>query len=307
MRRLLFFWLFAIASSAFALSISAPALACGAVSAPCSVALGSYQAAAPAHWDGARPLGLLLYFHGYGSSGASAIKTAALVQEAAERNLLLVAPNGLPEQLSGRSSWAHVGSPSRARDELSFIAQVLADVETRWPIDPARRYVAGFSQGGSMVWDLACYRGQGFAGFLPIAGAFWEPLPEDCPAGPVVLRHIHGTADKVVPLAGRPVAGQWRQGDVEQALKIRRAVNGCAEDPDEVTEAAGLSCRVWKRCSSGEPLAFCLHGGGHSFRAAWVGAGIDWIEGLASTAVSAAHCRANQAAVTMTACINSPQ
>ncbi len=240
--------------------------------------MGSYHAAEPAGWDGRRPLGLLLFFHGYSSSGASPIKNKALLAEARERDLLLVAPNGLPSEQGGRTSWAHVGSPSQARDELAFVDEVLADLERRWPLDPGRRFVSGFSQGGSMAWDLACYRGDRFSGFAPISGAFWDPLPADCPAGAVPLRHVHGTDDKVVPMVGRPI-GRWHQGDVLRAMAIRRAANGCAPLPDAITRDGRLTCKVWQSCGSEAPVALCLHPGGHSLRAEWVGDGIDWLEG----------------------------
>ena len=35
-------------------------------------------------------------------------------------------------------------------------------------------------------------RGQAFAAYAPIAGAFWLPMPANCPGGPVNLSHIHG-------------------------------------------------------------------------------------------------------------------
>ena len=56
-----------------------------------------------------------------------------------------------------------------------------------------------------MVWHLACYRGASFAGFAPMSGTFWEPVPETCPTGPVNLIHYHGTKDPVVPLTGRQI------------------------------------------------------------------------------------------------------
>ena len=37
----------------------------------------------------------------------------------------------------------------------------------------------------------------------PVAGAYWEPLPETCPSGPMSLRHVHGLADPTVPMKGR--------------------------------------------------------------------------------------------------------
>ncbi len=273
MRHLLFFCLLAPI-----LAAAPTAEACGGIEEPCTLEMGSYHAQPPEGWNGRSPLGLLLFFHGYSSSGASPLKNPALLKQASDRGLLLVAPNGIPSNPGGRNSWAHRGSPSQARDELAFIDQVIADVERRWPLEAERRFVSGFSQGGSMAWDLACYRGGRFTGFAPIAGAFWNPLPEDCPAGPVTLRHVHGTSDGVVPMAGRSIGARWRQGDVLKALSIRRAANGCTMKPDALVEEGLLSCQVWRGCSSDAPVALCLHPGGHSIRAEWVGAAIDWIE-----------------------------
>ncbi|MEO1193802.1 MAG: alpha/beta hydrolase-fold protein [Pseudomonadota bacterium] len=277
MRRLLSFCLTALACLTVATTGRAETT-CGAIGNPCAVPLGSYQAVAPADWNGARPLGLLLFFHGYGSSGESPLRNETLLQLAAERNLLLVAPNGVPGRPDGPTSWAHGGSPSTARDELTFTDQVLADVAQHWPLDAGRRFVSGFSQGGSMAWDIACYRGEAFTGFAPIAGAFWDPLPEDCPAGPVALRHVHGTSDGVVPMEGRPIGQQWHQGDVLASVARLRVENACAAEPDAIQSEGPLTCEIWTSCGSGKPLALCLHPGGHAFQADWVAEGIDWLE-----------------------------
>jgi len=260
------------------LVLAPPALACGAIDDACTLPLGSYQAVAPPDWDGEAPLGLLLYFHGYASSGASALGNQALLRQASDRNLLLVAPNGIAWRSDKPTSWAHVGSPSQARDELAFVDQVMADSAERWPLDRDRFFVSGFSQGGSMAWDIACYRGDDFTGFVPIAGAFWQPLPRDCPAGPILLRHVHGTADTVVPIEGRLIGERWRQGDVMKSMALLRAGNACEATPDHTQTEGRLTCSSWRNCGSGRPLALCLHDGGHSIRAEWVGQGIDWVE-----------------------------
>ena len=79
---------------------------------------------------------------------------------------------------------------------------VRADMLQRWPVDTKRLLVSGFSIGGTMAWDLACYRGGDYTAFAPVSGAFWDPLPERCTT-PVNLLHTHGTADDVVPMGGQ--------------------------------------------------------------------------------------------------------
>ena len=239
---------------------------------PCTVGAGSYHVAVPAGWDGRSSLPALIFFHGYGSSGTSVMGNQALVDAMDRMGVLLIAPNGV------QRTWAHVGSPSSARDEIAFLDTLLTDIRSRWPVDDDRLWASGFSQGGSMAWDAACYRGSAFAGFAPIAGAFWQPLPEACPDGPVRMRHVHGLTDRVVPMAGRPIADRFRQGDVLDGFAVWRQTNGCAAEPDRVEDIADLRCQAWDDCASGLPLQLCLHEGGHSIRTEWVVDAIGWLD-----------------------------
>jgi len=247
---------------------------------PCSVDGGDYRVSVPQAWDGETALPAAIFFHGYGSSADAVMRNTGLVRAFSERGILLIAPNGLDR------TWSHVGSPSQERDELAFIDAVRADVLVRWPVDESLFWVTGFSQGGSMAWDVACYRGGDFAAFAPVAGAFWEPQATRCPTPAVNMRHIHGTGDTVVPMGGRPIAGHWRQGDVLQAIELWRRQDGCAVEPDvggpDVTDRHdGLTCRTWTSCSSGKQVALCLHDGGHGMPAGWLDGAWTWVQELA--------------------------
>jgi polyhydroxybutyrate depolymerase len=121
-----------------------------------------------------------------------------------------------------------------------------------------------------MTWWLACAAGRRFTAFVPVAGAFWEPMQEDCAGGPVDLLHIHGLSDGTVPMAGRVVGGRFRQGDVLRGMAVWRKVDGCAREPTGTEVADGLSCRIWAECGSGRELRLCLHESGHEMRAEWM-------------------------------------
>lgn len=249
-----------------------PGLACGDVDDPCQVSDGQYYAHVPGGWDGASALPTAVYFHGYSSTGAAVMGNRGLVDAFDRLGVLLIAPDGR------NRTWAHVGSPSQARDELAFMDAVMADVHARWPVDAGRLWVTGFSQGGSMAWDMACYRGEEFTAFAPISGAFWTPLPETCPSGPVNLRHVHGTTDTVVPMAGRPIRQTYRQGDVMQGMAVWRQADGCPETPDAIERDGRLTCQVWRSCTSGRELQLCLHDGGHTPLPGWVEDAYRWVE-----------------------------
>lgn len=232
----------------------------------CAVASGRYRIALPPRTRAERP-GAIMYFHGYQGSAAETLADAGLVAVASRLGIALIAPDG-----AGRS-WSFPGSPARHRDEFSFVGQVIDDAVTRFELDPRRIMASGFSQGGSMVWYLACRMPSRFAAFAPIAGAFWEPLPDGCVGERPPLIHVHGTRDATVPLAGRALRQGYRQGDVFRSLAIL-APGGCtaslaqAVRPD--AEPQRLTCVVARGCGAPARLELCLHGGGHVADAAWV-------------------------------------
>jgi polyhydroxybutyrate depolymerase len=125
----------------------------------------------------------------------------------------------------------------------------------------------GFSSGGMLVWNLACARSARFAGFAPVAGTFWLKPPETCETPVASIVHIHGDADKTVPLEGRAI-GQTKQGEVDEALAMYGAFGGFGAAEDAMRD--DLRCRVQFN-DAGDLLEFCLFEGGHSFRTEFVG------------------------------------
>jgi polyhydroxybutyrate depolymerase len=245
-------------------STAAAQPACGAPENACALAEGSYHVYQPAFLDGTTaPMPVLFYFHGYQGTGAGVIRTRALQDIADHYGFLLVAPNGR------NKTWAHNGSPSQARDELAFVDAVIDDLIRDWHIAADRIYATGFSQGGSMVWDLICHRPDRFAGFAPVAGAFWEPHPTGCVASAdnrenrdVPIIHFHGTGDTVVPMAGRPI-GEYRQGDVARSMATLRATYQCQPAPTVSSALGTMTCEIWQGCAGAAKLQLCLHPGGH--------------------------------------------
>lgn len=238
---------------------------CGGPDHACEIAGGAggrYYVARPPDWDGKRPLGALLFFHGYRSSGAEFIKNASVLEAARRGGYLLVAADGI------RGTWSHTGSPSHNRNEVAYVEGLLADLAHRFPIDQKNLWVAGFSQGGSMVWEVACYLGPRFKAFVAIAGAFWNPLPETCPSGPVNMLHIHGTTDRTVPMLGRPI-GPFRQGEVMKAVAVIKTVDRCEALPQSKATTGPFVCETWSTCESGSLVRLCLHGRGHEIPRAW--------------------------------------
>lgn len=271
-----------LAALAIWLAAAAPltASACGFES-PCEVANGYYLRRLPAGWDGKSPLPVVVYFHGYGASAEEIMRDEGFSQAVSALGALFVAPNGV------NTAWSFgAGNMPQRRDDVAFTRATLDDLEKRYPIDKSRVLATGFSIGGSVTWWLACQLPQRFSAYAPVAGAFWDPLPQSCPAGPVSIRHIHGTDDKTVPMKGRAVGegGKFVQGDVRESWRRRLSWNGCAEKPDHEETTNGLTCQTWsvKSCKSGHPMELCLHTGDHIIEPEWLTGGFRWMERAAN-------------------------
>jgi polyhydroxybutyrate depolymerase len=233
---------------------------------------GTYRVAPPPHWDGKRKLPLVLYLHGFREDSAQIMSRGDLVDAATSMGALFVVPDGVNQ------GWSHSGAPRRSRDDIAFLHEVVRDAEQRYPIDKAHVFAAGFSIGGSMVWDLACHGAQGFTAFLPFSGDFWTPYPARCETGPIMMRHTHADNDHTFPMAGRALGsnGQFHQGNLHQGMGIIEATDGCAVDPDKQSREGDLDCESWSKCASGKVLELCIHHGDHQIQGAWLKRSIEW-------------------------------
>jgi len=253
---------------AASMTATSGAAACGATT-NCTIDGGAagerhYRIRMPRNHDGRQPVAALIYAHGYTGSARNAMRSSGFAALASELGVALVATK------SASAGWTIPGSPHRARvkaDELAYYDRVLDDMIRRFPIDPNRIVATGFSEGGMMVWNLACHRSERFRAFIPVAGTFWQPAPETCTTPPANIIHIHGTRDPTVPLAGRQIR-RFRQGDVRRVLENYADFGGYRAAKPVTTKT--LSCSK-SRNGKGTLLALCLFDGGHTFKPSFIG------------------------------------
>ncbi|MBX9640032.1 MAG: prolyl oligopeptidase family serine peptidase [Mycobacteriaceae bacterium] len=150
----------------------------------------------PQGLTGATPLVLML--HGGFGSGTQAENAYHWDTEADQGRFLVAYPDGLGRAWNAGSC---CGNPSQNKlDDVGFISAALAAIERQAPVDPARVYVTGMSNGAMMALRLACETDL-FAAIAPVAGT----LVTDCSrARPTSVLQIHGTADASVPYTGGP-------------------------------------------------------------------------------------------------------
>jgi len=235
------------------------AAACGRDT-DCMIGDRSYRISLPQGHDGVTPVGAILFTHGFRGTAKGVMRNKALTGLASDLGVALIAA-----QAAG-PEWIIPGIPSHDRrdgvDELAYFDALIDDTANRFAVDRTQIMASGFSSGAMMIWHLACYRGNTFAGFAPMSGTFWAPVPETCPSGPVDLIHYHGDADPVVPIGGRPI-GDARQGDVSKAIELIARLGDYR--PVESDQASGLDCTRQVN-GDGKLLELCLFSGGHKIK-----------------------------------------
>ena len=162
--------------------------ACGRGS-DCAIGDRTYRIALPPSPSG--KVGAVIFIHGYQGKPERVMRNRSLVKAVTDLGLAFVSPK------SAYGDWDIPNSPSQkdGTSEYPFFEKLKADLVDKHGIDPDRIMVTGFSAGGMMTWELACRRGDLFAAYAPIAGTFWNPVPQSCETLPQRIIHAHGTSD----------------------------------------------------------------------------------------------------------------
>ncbi|WP_343036081.1 polyhydroxybutyrate depolymerase [Hongsoonwoonella zoysiae] len=245
------------------MSFKLEAQACGAGQ-PCMLGERNYRVRLPEGFDRARPQGAIVYVHGYRGKAENVMRNEALAGLADRLGVVFAAA-----QAAG-PEWNIPNIPSDDRlegvDELAYFDALFEDLSRRFGVDRSRTIVTGFSSGAMMVWYLACYRADKAAGFVPMSGTFWAPVPSSCPSGRANIIHYHGLNDRIVPLHGQAIKDA-RQGDVLTAIEL---FSPKPEFSEEGTAAQGsLEC-ARRTGDQGHLVELCLFPGKHEMRIAHI-------------------------------------
>src|SRR5262249_17835389 len=126
----------------------------------------------------ASPWPVVLMLHGAGGTAAWTLEETRLDTMADRAGFLLGLPEGTradprrpPGFLSNPQVWDD-GSPrgemAQGADDVGFIAGLLDELRRNNPIDPARVYVTGFSNGAGMTFRLATELSHRIAAIAPV-------------------------------------------------------------------------------------------------------------------------------------------
>jgi polyhydroxybutyrate depolymerase len=164
----------------------------------------SYILHVPSSYDGRNAVALVLDFHGGGGNANSQMRTSNFSALADEKGFIAAYPNGngrLEDKLltwNGRTCCGY--AVTQQIDDVGFVRALIAEVESKYKIDPKRIYASGLSNGAIFSYRLACDASDIFAAIAPVSGTL--NYLRCNPAQPVSVIHFHGTDDTHVGYNG---------------------------------------------------------------------------------------------------------
>ncbi|MEM6680597.1 MAG: hypothetical protein AAF675_22255 [Pseudomonadota bacterium] len=248
---------------------------------PCYIQQGEYRALKPA---GPGPFPVLVYLHGSTGQADDIYNSGYMRQSVVDRGYVLLVPRALAvvNYVSGRDTgWSLSAREDHPRDDIGFLRAVLDHAEREFRVDRRRVLLVGQSDGGFLIWEIAC-KDPGLASAYAVhAGSWGGPWPTGCRA-PVKFMQAHGRLDTVVPFEAersRP-NGRIDSANPVEGLELLARTNGCEPfDAAPVVGWQGFQRRQWRDCRDGA-LDYLVHNGGHSFPSRFVPAALDWFEGF---------------------------
>lgn len=207
---------------------------------------------------------LVVMLHGGFGNGEQAERAYHWDAEADSGRFLVVYPDGLNRAWNAGTC---CGEPQRVgADDVGFITAMVGAIEQQMPIDRARVYVTGMSNGAMMALRLGC-QSDVFAAIAPVAGT----LLTDCSqAHRASVLQIHGTADDRVPYNGGPGKAFSFNGtarvdgpSAESVNATWRAIDACG--PPNSSTAGDVTTQV-AGCPDGRTVELIsVAGAGHQW------------------------------------------
>ncbi len=236
------------------------------------------------------PAAVVMALHGYTSDAAEVVGYFRLRDLADERGFVVVAPQGTTDADGERfwnASQACCDFDATGVDDSAHLSRVLDVVATILPVDPARVFVVGHSNGAFMAHRLACEHADQVAAIVSLAGAL-DAEAACGPSRPVSVLQVHGVADDSILYEGGAINGRRYTSARETAARWGLA-NGCASDGlvgDPVDGAADVSGAdltptTWDACREGAAVAlWTVEGGAHvpALTPTATASFVDWLE-----------------------------
>lgn len=209
-----------------------------------------YRLHVPAGYDRRVKTPLVVVLHGAFSTPRQVERESGFSELAAREGFLVAYPAGAYGLFGLFRHWnaGHCCGKAAADgvDDVGFLLRVIRDIGRTCNVDPARVYLAGFSNGGMLTYRFAAERTSVLAAAAPLAASpggrassdrppWMTPMPQ----APLPLIVFHARDDDSVPFEGGTSprkGGEQEYVSVAEAAAFWVSNNGCLEEP--VVESA---------------------------------------------------------------------
>jgi polyhydroxybutyrate depolymerase len=154
---------------------------------------------APARQAGRLPL--IVVTHGVHESAAAESLRDEFLPLVTQGKAVLLYPAGYEESWNTGVDGCCGPAASAGLDDVGFVTAAVRDALAHLPVDPARTYLVGFSNGGKLAYEVQCRAPQLFAGLVGVAAVPLSTCASKLASSVPVLISI-GTADPELPIKG---------------------------------------------------------------------------------------------------------
>lgn len=163
----------------------------------------TYEVRLPSDYNTDQQYPVIFALHGMGSDEQDMLR----LMEPLQSDFIIVAVRGTLVQGSGYAYFQikSIGNPIRELFDASVqgLQQLIGDLSSEYAIDPARRYIAGFSQGAIMAMTLSLIMGNAIKGIVAMSGYIPQFVKDEYPIEPGTSLSVfisHGDQDHMFPL-----------------------------------------------------------------------------------------------------------
>ena len=229
----------------------------------------------PIGYNNAGKMPMIFSIHGGNGTAAGQIKLANFLPIADRDKVVLVFPSGIDKNWNdGRPTTPN----QQGINDVSFFNQMCDYIIANYPVNGARIYATGISNGGFMSSRLGCELSNRIAAIAVDAATIEATTiaPSCNPGRPVPAIYIHGTTDPLVPfVGGQMTAGGTAGGTVlshVQAIDKWVSINGCnttptiTDLPDIANDGTTITQRIYSGGTNGsEVVSYVILNGGHTW------------------------------------------
>jgi polyhydroxybutyrate depolymerase len=221
----------------------------------------TYRLFVPPQAASAKPasLPLVVALHGGLGTGDQFAETSGFEELAKREGFVVVFPDGVDRTWNGGRCCGQ--AVTKRVDDTGFLARLIESLSGSLPIDRARVFVTGHSNGAIMAFRFGCERAEMVAAIAPVAGSV--EIAECRPSRGVALLTIHGDADQNHPIGGgngaRSVAGVPFTS-MDDSLRAWTRAMACPANPSR-TISGPLTTTEWKDCRDGAAARYVVIAG----------------------------------------------